>query len=140
MLNKLLSDDIGTVDTVDKLGIGTGTGIHDDLIDLGRGDLRNLDRARTVDNVDKKLVRFDDDVKLKILGDKHLLIKQKFILDVLINLHKPMRDDTTDVVHIVDGEIYYKVRIVQGKTISSQSICFLFKSRISTKSSISSAY
>ncbi|CAD7081076.1 unnamed protein product [Hermetia illucens] len=100
--------DIGTADTVDKLGIGTGTGIHDDLIDLGRGDLRNLDRARTVDNVDKKLVRFDDDVKLKILGDKHLLIKQKFILDVLLNLHKPMRDDTTDVVHIVDGEIYYK--------------------------------
>lgn len=72
--------------------------------------LKTVDDVRTVDNIDKKYVKYDDDVKLKILGDKHLLLKQKFILDVLLDVHKPLHvDDVTHNVHIVEGEIYYKV-------------------------------
>ncbi|CAD7081075.1 unnamed protein product [Hermetia illucens] len=97
--------DVGTVDTVDKLGWGLHTGYPG----IGKVGLKTVDDVRTVDNMDKKYVKYDDDVKLKILGDKHLLLKQKFILDVLMDVHKPLHvDDVTHNVHIVEEEIYYK--------------------------------
>ncbi|CAD7081077.1 unnamed protein product [Hermetia illucens] len=97
--------DVGMHDNMGPYGMG----MHSNMMDVSNMGLNTLDKVQTVDNVDKKLLKYDDDVKLKILGDKHLLLKQKFILDVLLDLQKPMMlDHMIDNVHLVDGEIYYK--------------------------------
>ncbi|CAD7081074.1 unnamed protein product [Hermetia illucens] len=85
------------------------THVKDRLYDIDH-TYKTYGRVKTVPNVDKKLVKYDDDLKARILGDKDLLIKQKLILDVLRNVYATWTTDEKDkdFARLVEGEVNYK--------------------------------